>query len=406
MARKIDRTQADNIIRGPAPRGFWETHSITYDQNGNTSTGSNELGFSTDSTVYTDALDQLAVIIEGGNSTACTKANGALIASGDKDKRVRFQSDSVSSGQKCNIEHQVRVCNNGLFGGWSGSYQNDTCEVQGHRECSMQDGTLVSSGHTQTRTRYGSLLVQSGQQCNSQEQTRTCNDGQWTQWDGQFTRLSCHVQGATCQSIGGDIIKNGDKEIRTKYRKVTNATSWGVRCWGMPITRTCNNGTWSDWEGWIANVTDTCTPDENISSCTTGDGTSISPGHVEERIRYKTSTITQQENCQQEVQTRICANGSFREWSGDYTEESCTFYMQQQVSVRADINQNNTLETADALLVLKKSLQLPVSTWPNATEHPDAGDVNCSNSVTVSDALLVLRKSLTLPVQNWCDTQF
>lgn len=49
------------------------------------------------------------------------------VANGDSDSRTMFKSDSVSSGQQCVSETQKRLCDNGKWTAWSGSYVNSSC---------------------------------------------------------------------------------------------------------------------------------------------------------------------------------------------------------------------------------------------------------------------------------------
>ncbi len=72
-------------------------------------------------------------------------------------------------------------------------------------------------------------------------------------------------------------------------------------------------------------------------------------------------------------------------------------------SARADVDQNGTVSTADAQLVLRKSIGLDMSGTP-WHDFTGAGDVNCDNNVSTADALLLLRKSVGLDMSqtDWC----
>ncbi len=72
-------------------------------------------------------------------------------------------------------------------------------------------------------------------------------------------------------------------------------------------------------------------------------------------------------------------------------------------SIRADVNQDNQITSTDAMLTLRKSLNLDMSqtNWQDSTT---TGDVNCDNTVNSTDVTLILRKSLNLDMTNtdWC----
>ncbi len=68
MAKQVgDAAQIDQIIRGPAPRGYWETPTANPNYGGDWY-DNNLLGFETDGNLYANALDQLAQIIMGSGS--------------------------------------------------------------------------------------------------------------------------------------------------------------------------------------------------------------------------------------------------------------------------------------------------------------------------------------------------
>ncbi len=72
--------------------------------------------------------------------------------------------------------------------------------------------------------------------------------------------------------------------------------------------------------------------------------------------------------------------------------------------IRADVDQNSSINTTDALLTLRNSLGLSmVSTAWQASAT--TGDVNCDGSSNSTDALLILRYSLGLSMgeTSWCE---
>ena len=70
---------------------------------------------------------------------------------------------------------------------------------------------------------------------------------------------------------------------------------------------------------------------------------------------------------------------------------------------RADVDQNGTVNSTDAMLTLRNSLGLDMSStnWITGTH---TGDVNCDNTTNSADAMLILRKSLGLDMSGtgWC----
>jgi len=73
-------------------------------------------------------------------------------------------------------------------------------------------------------------------------------------------------------------------------------------------------------------------------------------------------------------------------------------------AIRADVDQNGTVNTTDAMLTLRNSLGLDMS-YTNWHASATTGDVNCDNSLNSTDAMLILRKSLGLDMAgtHWCE---
>jgi hypothetical protein len=78
-------------------------------------------------------------------------------------------------------------------------------------------------------------------------------------------------------------------------------------------------------------------------------------------------------------------------------------YVENQ-TVRADVDNNSTINTTDAMLTLRNSLGLSMSgtNWFSSTT---TGDVNCDNVSNSTDAMLILRHSLGLDMSGtgWCE---
>ena len=73
-------------------------------------------------------------------------------------------------------------------------------------------------------------------------------------------------------------------------------------------------------------------------------------------------------------------------------------------SIRADVDQNSTINSIDAMLTLRNSLGLDMSqtNWFSSTT---TGDVNCDGTTNSTDAMLILRHSLGLDMNGtgWCE---
>jgi len=60
-------------------------------------------------------------------------------------------------------------------------------------------------------------------------------------------------------------------------------------------------------------------------------------------------------------------------------------------AIRADVDQNGTVNTTDAMLTLRNSLGLDMS-GTNWHASATTGDVNCQDGANSTDAMLILRK--------------
>ncbi|HIP47895.1 MAG TPA: hypothetical protein EYG92_02880 [Lutibacter sp.] len=76
----------------------------------------------------------------------------------------------------------------------------------------------------------------------------------------------------------------------------------------------------------------------------------------------------------------------------------------QAADIRADVDQNATINSVDAMLTLRNSLGLDMS-GTNWQSSATTGDVDCNGSPNSIDAMLILRYSLGLSMEEtgWCD---
>jgi len=106
------------------------------------------------------------------------------------ESRIAYSASSVAYGQSCSSiqQTQTRVCNDGVWSAWSGSYQYLTCRVQAALAC----GT-IASGAFELRTMYQAAAVSEGSNCVSEIQNRQCTNGQFSSWSGTYTQPKCVV---------------------------------------------------------------------------------------------------------------------------------------------------------------------------------------------------------------------
>jgi hypothetical protein len=78
--------------------------------------------------------------------------------------------------------------------------------------------------------------------------------------------------------------------------------------------------------------------------------------------------------------------------------------IKNEVIIRADVDQNSSINSTDALLTLRNSLGLDMSNT-NWQSSATTGDVNCDGNSNSTDAMLILRYSLGLSMEGtgWCE---
>ncbi len=224
--------------------------------------------------------------------------------SGSVETRTRYLESTVAYGGKCESQVQERLCTNGSFGNWSGTYTNESCEVEAAKNCGN-----IEHGGSESRTRFENSIVGFGDQCKSELQQRTCNNGELGKWSGSYTHLDCSVDVA--KSCGDTA--DGDYEFRKKYK--SEVANFGEVCEQEEQKRQCINGNFSEWSGSFEK--DKC---EAAKPKNCGD---VIHGGIEVRVRYETDVINKGESCKSEEQKRECVNGEFGSWSGSYEEETC-----------------------------------------------------------------------------------
>ena len=123
---------------------------------------------------------------------------------GSIETRVRYETLSVNAPASCSQETQSRICADGHWADWSGTYLQSSCTV--YAQCgSTQHGITIS------RTRYLESSVNAPETCLEEIQMRTCDDGSFTTWSGSYAFASCDVFAQCGTTIHGEV------ELRTRY---------------------------------------------------------------------------------------------------------------------------------------------------------------------------------------------
>jgi len=98
------------------------------------------------------------------------------------------------------------------------------------------------------------------------------------------------------------------------------------------------------------------------------------------------------------------ADGSHSSDSANFNEVDPAVYVEVPTIIRADVNQDSQINATDAMLTLRKSLDISMN-GTNWETSDTTGDVNCDNKTNTTDAMLILRYSLGLSMSGtgWCD---
>lgn len=136
--------------------------------------------------------------------TCTTTASSAKTCSGDSE-RIRWAQASPKATEGCRSEVQKRVCNQGTWGNWGGSFQATSCNVQAVRSC-FSGNTRVE--HNSSKTFYET------NRCDSNKEF-LCVDGQFFPSDQfRYPYTSCQVgtppsSGASCPAGSSQHYFNG-----------------------------------------------------------------------------------------------------------------------------------------------------------------------------------------------------
>lgn len=101
----------------------------------------------------------------------------------------------------------------------------------------------VSLGVIQQRIRYAESQVVEPSTCRSETQSRTCQESGFSAWSGSYQAESCAV--SAVRSCGATA--SGGSETRQLYPLAK--TDDYTKCAPETQTRSCTDGSWSDWTG-------------------------------------------------------------------------------------------------------------------------------------------------------------
>ncbi|MEZ0391034.1 MAG: hypothetical protein ACAH59_02385 [Pseudobdellovibrionaceae bacterium] len=119
-----------------------------------------------------------------------------------------YKKSEVPYGAKC--ESQKRTCSNGSL---SGSYKEESCEVEPPRSCTFNGQTIPSGSSVKA---YQTSKVPFGQSCRAQ--SRTCTDGQLS---GQYTKGSCvQEKPKSCKITIRYPVRNDEGAVSIEAKKV------------------------------------------------------------------------------------------------------------------------------------------------------------------------------------------
>ncbi len=236
----------------------------------------------------------------------------------DKRTRTAYEAEEVPSGQECKSEVQRQVCifdedyeanywgpdpdaesDEVTVDGWSGSFLYESCTV-------LEEPPECEGDEEETRTRYETPAANSAddEACRSEEQSRSCEDGEWGEWSGSFTHKDCAV--VSCD--------DGETGTRERYEEVDGA------CQSETQERRCEDGKWGEWSG---SFSDKVCGGQSAPQCVAEDETRVDAGDTETRQRYEAEIVAAGDTCVTEEQVRRCEDGEWGEWSGSFSYEEC-----------------------------------------------------------------------------------
>lgn len=117
------------------------------------------------------------------------------IAHGESIERIRYLTSSVNLDESCQAETQSQTCQNGALRPWTGSYQNEQCIITSDLidVTTPQNCGEVLHEDVVERIQYQSHKVDNLNECVSETQQSTCNDGILSSWTGSYSNSECSI---------------------------------------------------------------------------------------------------------------------------------------------------------------------------------------------------------------------
>ncbi|HVH45477.1 MAG TPA: hypothetical protein VM925_24155 [Labilithrix sp.] len=271
-----------------------------------------------------DTFEPLATTVENGRITAHPTHFSKGFAGAKKPTPKPCDGASEESCGNCGA--RKRTCNDGVWSEWSACEgqgactpnATETCEAAGTRTCS---GKCQWSQCEPKKTCDGPSSEACG---NCGTRTRSCDaKGQWSEWSACTDEGVCALNATQACGTGGT-------------QTCTAACAWGA-CTGQTCTgassepcgncgartRSCNNGTWSEWSA--CGGEGVCTPNAT-EACGSGGTRTCNASCSWNSCVGQTCTGSSTQPCGNcGTQSRTCNNGTWSSWSACTGEGVCTF---------------------------------------------------------------------------------
>lgn len=218
---------------------------------------------------------------------------------------------------------QTRTCRNGTWSAWTECEGEAECKPNSTEECG-QGGMRTCGGDCH----WGQCASQScegpsAQACgNCGTQTRTCDNGIWSDWSACQDEGECARDDAEACDDGGTRVCGGDCRwtVCVSSGDCQGVTSQSCGSCGTQ-TRDCVEGEWSDWSECVDDGV--CTPND-VAACG-NEGSEVCGGSCQwGECGGQRCTGADSEACGDcGTRSRTCNNGTWSEWSDCSDEGEC-----------------------------------------------------------------------------------
>jgi len=211
---------------------------------------------------------------------------------------IQRQRFRAEEDSSCVPQTQTRTCNNGQFGDWSGDWSAKKCRTRTRRTKDTDCKKTCGNGWSRYGT-FGHGCCSSVFSCGGERER--CEKYEYGEW--QYVIDQCY----------NPTTSHGGQDTRVQYRQ--SAVNAPNSCSSEEQTRTCSDGIWDSWSGSYQHsnceVRDQCYSPET------------SHGGTTTRTRYRESVVTRPNACTSQLQTKTCSDGNWGSWSGTYTYLTC-----------------------------------------------------------------------------------